>query len=157
MNKAFIAMFVPFMLLATLVCIAEGQAASVGDFYNQTGHFGEGKLNRMNFDRRYEVRPDWSIMAPLLAGTSYRINHYLSLYGTVGIARLEWDRESSRGTYFDTYTYPGKNTALAWGTGALLNPFEDVTFYIGYEEIQLKPENENYHVNNFNFGISYHF
>ncbi|MDX7991862.1 Ail/Lom family outer membrane beta-barrel protein [Xenorhabdus littoralis] len=93
----------------------------------------------------------------LLAGPSYQVNHYFSLYGVIGIARLKWDHEFKKDFYLDKSTYQDKNMALTWGTGALISPFENLAFYIGYEETQIKPENENYHINSFNVGAGYHF
>ncbi|WP_340616464.1 Ail/Lom family outer membrane beta-barrel protein [Xenorhabdus entomophaga] len=172
MNRILIAMFVLLTFPATQTYAVEGQTTSVG---YASGHFdkaGEVIPRRMNFNHYYQMSPDWGVVGsfswlkgdknwepaqPLLAGPAYRINHYFSLYGIVGIARLKWGNEGKRGTYFDTYTYSDKNMTLAWGTGVLINPLENINFYISYKETQIQPENESYHVNGLNIEVGYHF
>ncbi|OTA21166.1 virulence membrane protein PagC [Xenorhabdus beddingii] len=178
MNKILIALFVPFILLVTQVNAVGGQTASMGyasGHFDKIGGVGEArkvKSNGMNFNHHYQISPDWGVAGSfawlkgdknwnyshsLLAGPTYRVNHYFSLYGVMGMTDLNWGNGAERGSDSDRYSYSDKNTVFTWGTGALINPLENLAFYILYTETRLQPENENYYINGLNIGVGYHF
>ncbi|PHM46024.1 virulence membrane protein PagC [Xenorhabdus mauleonii] len=112
---------------------------------------------RNNANYIYKFRPEWSMLKTSLIAPSYRVNHYFSLYGILSVTQLDRGNEKERRACFGTYVCSDKNIFLAWGTGALINPWENFIFHISYEEMQIKPENESSNIGGFSFGIEYRF
>lgn len=95
----------------------------------------------------------------LLAGPSYRINNYASLYGLVGIAKTKLDNQDygTDDDYIESSYWKYKSTGIAWGAGIQLNPINNLAINIGYEGTKFNENDLKSKINGFNVGIGYRF
>ncbi|EBU9317221.1 Ail/Lom family outer membrane beta-barrel protein [Salmonella enterica subsp. enterica serovar Muenchen] len=159
--------------------------ASIGYAYSHIKDFGN--LNGLNLSYRYEFTPEWGVIGSfswltgkdnfragdgedvsrfhdrldeysLLAGPTYRINDYVSLYGQVGVAL---GRVKENSYYPDNYTESSSatKTAFAYGAGVQFNPVENIAVTLGYEGSSFKSGNgtDSFSPNGFNIGVGYRF
>ncbi|MDX7987238.1 hypothetical protein FE392_07820 [Xenorhabdus sp. 12] len=153
MNKLLIVIFFSCIALPARAFYSEEQAASMG----KSNVTQRAEKQRNNVSYSYKIRPEWSVLKTSLIAPSYRVNHYFSLYGILSVTQLNRGNENEKRACFGTYICSDKNMFLAWGTGALINPWENFIFHISYEETQIKPENESLNIGGLSFGIEYRF
>lgn len=91
----------------------------------------------------------------LLAGPSYRINDYVSLYALAGLANT---RVEDRVVYSSQYAedFNDNKTSFAYGAGVIINPTNSLSVSVGYEGTRVKYY-ENVAINGFNIGVGYRF
>ncbi|MDC9606935.1 Ail/Lom family outer membrane beta-barrel protein [Xenorhabdus griffiniae] len=157
---------------------AEYQAISVG--YAHIKLQQEKALKGATLNYRYELNNEWGILSSFtlakgdreeneeaykakfnyyssMIGPTYRINEYISMYGQAGIASLkgkftEEDDDSA------TEQSNLSKSALAWGTGFIINPVENFAVTIGYEGSHFNFNTEGkVSTNGFNIGFGYRF
>lgn len=91
----------------------------------------------------------------LLAGPGYHVNDYLSFYALAGLAHT---KASGKQYFPDSLSIKEKvsKNSFAYGFGASVKPFENVSICLGYEGTSVKYD-ERVSFNGFNIGIGYHF
>lgn len=130
---------------------AESQSLSVGytTGYLSAGGYGshDGHPNGMNFKYRYEFNDKWGVIGAFtfaddvlgegpalaewgytsyMAGPSWRLNDYVSIYYLMGLAHADTHVKASHTTKY-------KKNAFASSIGAQINPWKNVVLDIGYE------------------------
>ncbi|NDK98247.1 Ail/Lom family outer membrane beta-barrel protein [Photorhabdus bodei] len=190
MQKLLLSCGVIFSVSAiTLPAQAEQHTASIGYAYVKPQDVSA--LNGATLSYRYELDDQWGLLSSftfakgdekettkdyhskgdikyysLMAGPTYRINNYISLYGQLGLSRINAKssthyRPSPR--YSDGYIEKetvSKNT-LGWGAGFIINPTTNTSITAGYEgsRFSIKDGNEKDHLstNGFNITVGYRF
>lgn len=89
----------------------------------------------------------------LLAGPSYKINDYVSIYGMTGVAngKIKVSFQSEKERYHQSES--ASKFGFAYGAGVQIVPAANWTIDTGYEGAHIG----NVLVNGINFGVGYHF
>lgn len=94
----------------------------------------------------------------LLAGPTYRLNEYVSFYALAGFANTKTSYDHNNYAYNYSEHTSMKKTSFAYGAGAVVNPMENLSVYLGYEGTEFKGyENQTAKLNGFNIGVGYKF
>ncbi|OCA55913.1 Ail/Lom family outer membrane beta-barrel protein [Photorhabdus namnaonensis] len=190
MQKLLLSCGVIFSVSAiTLPAQAEQNTASIGYAYVKPQDVSA--LNGATLSYRYELDDQWGLLSSftfakgddkettknyhsksdvkyysLMAGPTYRINDYVSLYGQLGLSRIN-AKSSTHYRPSDDYRTGyiekesvSKNT-LGWGAGFIINPTTNTSITAGYEgsRFSIKDGNEKDHLstNGFNITVGYRF
>jgi len=186
MNKISLAILLAFTMTSGAT-FANEQTLSLGYAHADVQNFNS--LSGVNLQYRYELNSPLSIIGSfkwgegdgsaqyyvandfvkndvdvkyysVLAGPSYRINDYISLYALGGIAYVKatgttkWINATLDYTGHDSLSE--KSTSFAYGAGLMINPVENVSMTLGYEGTEADL-NGNYAINGFVLGIGYRF
>ena len=165
--------------LAAQDAMAESQTVSIGWAHSNVEDASD--MNGINLQYRYEFNPSWGLMGSftwmqedesvrgsffksdvkakyysLMAGPTYRINDWISLYGALGFANTDV-KEHIR--YDGGYSgeHSENATSLAWGAGVMFNPVENLSLNVGYEGTDANYWGKDHAINGFNVGVGYRF
>lgn len=88
----------------------------------------------------------------LMAGPTYRINEYVSVYGLVGLgySNVNFDLDVTK---YGKKTFSKSSTSLAYGVGMQVNVYEGVTVDVGYE----RSGSGEWKTDAFTVGVGYKF
>lgn len=96
----------------------------------------------------------------LMAGPTYRINEYISLYGQLGLAHFKAKFSANYDWGYSEHSSESK-TAVGWGAGMIVNPLENVAVTLGYEGSRFNfskyGSDSKMTTNGFNVGLGYRF
>ncbi|MCC8458950.1 Ail/Lom family outer membrane beta-barrel protein [Photorhabdus aegyptia] len=167
----------------TLPVQAEQNTASIGYAYVKPQDVSA--LNGATLSYRYELDDQWGLLSSftfakgdekettknyhsksdikyysLMAGPTYRINDYVSLYGQLGLSRIN-AKSSTHFSTGDTEKDEASKNTLGWGAGFIINPTTNTSITAGYEgsRFSIKDGNEKDHLstNGFNITVGYRF
>ncbi|NHB92914.1 Ail/Lom family outer membrane beta-barrel protein [Photorhabdus cinerea] len=165
----------------TLPAQAEQHTASIGYAYVKPQEIKA--LNGATISYRYELDDQWGLLSSftfakgdeketeeyskldakyysLMAGPTYRINDYVSLYSQLGLSRMNVKFSA---TYANGYTEKteGNNNALGWGAGLIVNPTTNTSVTVGYEGSRFNAKEYGgegkISTNGFNVTVGYRF
>ncbi|MCT4706082.1 Ail/Lom family outer membrane beta-barrel protein [Enterobacteriaceae bacterium H11S18] len=92
----------------------------------------------------------------LMAGPTYRVADWFSVYGSLGLAYAKIDGDTKwHGTGYRE-SYSADSTSVAWGVGMMLNPTENISVNVGYEGTSADLYG-NRGINGYNVGLGYRF
>ncbi|WP_125451890.1 Ail/Lom family outer membrane beta-barrel protein [[Enterobacter] lignolyticus] len=159
--------------------MAESQTVSIGWAHSSIEDAND--LNGVNLQYRYEFNSSWGLMGSftwmegdetvrggfyksdvkekyysLMAGPTWRINDWASLYGALGFANTDV-KEHIR--YDGGYSgeHSENVTSLAWGAGVMFNPVENLSLNVGYEGTNADYWGKTHAINGFSVGVGYRF
>ncbi|WP_256125192.1 Ail/Lom family outer membrane beta-barrel protein [Photorhabdus luminescens] len=165
----------------TLPAQAEQHTASIGYAYVKPQD--ASALNGATLSYRYELDDQWGLLSSftfakgneketeyytrddlkyysLMIGPTYRINDYISLYGQLGLSRIN-DKSTAHYSGGEIEKESASKNALGWGTGFIINPTTNTSITAGYEgsRFSIKDGKEKDHLstNGFNITVGYRF
>lgn len=171
-----------FMVSAQVQAQAGSQTVSLG--YAHITPQDEKAMNGATLGYRYEFNDDWGVLGnftfakdnreeteddakvdfkyySLMAGPTYRINDYISLYGQLGLAHFKAKFDATYDTGESEHGSSSK-TALGWGAGFIVNPIDNVAITVGYEGSRFSytdfdGDDGEFSTNGFNVSLGYQF
>ncbi|MGA9618598.1 MAG: Ail/Lom family outer membrane beta-barrel protein [Serratia proteamaculans] len=188
MKKTMLTLLVAGCMAASAGAMAAQQTVTLGYAQSHIQHEGP-TLRGVNAQYRYEFNDAWGVMGSftwmsgdettvyhysdgykgnddidakyysLLAGPTYRINNWVSLYGNIGFAVVDMDEDYKESNGVNSYrlSYSENSTAFAWGVGVIVNPMDNLSVSVGYEGTTAEVAGDHYGINGFNLGVGYSF
>lgn len=183
MKKMAMAVVLAGGVLVAQGAMADSQTVSVGWAHAKIENASD--LNGVNLQYRYEFNSPWGLMGSftwmkgddsateyddagsriddgydakyfsLMAGPTYRITDWVSVYGSLGFANTKIDGKTTWGGGYSE-SYSANSTSLAWGAGLMFNPIENLSVNVGYEGTNSDLYG-NKAINGFNVGVGYRF
>ncbi|AIJ07355.1 Opacity protein LomR and related surface antigens [Edwardsiella anguillarum] len=181
MKKMLVMPLIAAGFMVSTLALAETQTVSLG--YAHIRPQEEKALNGAILGYQYEFDNDWGVLGnvtfakggrketddfakgdfkyySLMAGPTYRINEYISVYGQLGLAYFNAKFEAN---YDDGYSEHSSAsvTALGWGAGFIVNPMDNLAITVGYEGSRFNFNGDNEgskaSTNGFNVSLGYRF
>ncbi len=181
MKKVRVMTLIAAGFMVSALAQAETQTVSLG--YAHIKPQDEKALNGATLGYRYEFNDNWGVLGnftfakgdrketdedakgdfkyySLMAGPTYRINEYISLYGQLGLAHFKAKFDANYDNGYSEHSSASK-TALGWGAGFIVNPVDNVAVTVGYEGSRFNVNDDNgggkVSANGFNVSLGYRF